>query len=371
MADAVDFDIHGLARIRLIDAARSDVAVVSRQIGLQPSAVVHQADIVLRFVERLPISPPLYYLGDDVAFTGESFYIVQRNGTKAAHVLMPFEKMGQPCEIICESGAPSVPFLILIINLTLLQKGILPVHASAFRYDGVGVLVAGWANGGKTSALLGFLSDGAEYIGDDWVYASADGRSLYGIPLLVRLSETHLTHMPELGRKIRPRERLRMQSTGLAHSAVERLSRYANNGILNHVPLGTVAAILRRRSFVDVPPQEVFGSQIEEMVTSFDKLFLVVSENTTEVTAEPISPTEVAQRMVFSLQYEYLDFMAMYVKFRFAFPERRNPFLEQLEETQRELLETVFSGKEAYLVRHPYPVRTSQLFEAMRPLVRR
>jgi len=49
------------------------------------------------------------------------------------------------------------------------------VHASAVVYNGVGILMAGWAHCGKTAALLGFASKGAEYVGEEWVLLSGNG----------------------------------------------------------------------------------------------------------------------------------------------------------------------------------------------------
>ena len=47
-----DFDVLGLARVRLIDAAERDIAAVARQFGLahEPSAGV--ADLTIRYVDR-------------------------------------------------------------------------------------------------------------------------------------------------------------------------------------------------------------------------------------------------------------------------------------------------------------------------------
>jgi len=54
-----------------------------------------------------------------------------------------------------------VPHLLAVINLTALAKGVLPLHASAFTYRGLGVLATGWAKGGKTETLLEFAWLGA------------------------------------------------------------------------------------------------------------------------------------------------------------------------------------------------------------------
>ena len=67
---------------------------------------------------------------------------------------LPLERAGDRCEIVCERGLSAVPHLVAIVNLTALAHGVLPLHASAFSWNGTGILATGWAKGGKTEALL-------------------------------------------------------------------------------------------------------------------------------------------------------------------------------------------------------------------------
>ena len=99
-----------------------------------------------------------------------------------------------------------------------------------------------------------------------------------------------------------------------------------------------------------------------------DKVFFVASHASAAVTVEPIEPEEIARRMVFSLQEERVELMSYYHKFRFAFPEARNDLIEQAEALERNMLQQILAGKEAYAVYHPYPVPIPSLFEAISPL---
>ena len=191
----VDYDLHGIVGIRLLGASESDVAAVTAQLGPIRAVLDRDPDVVIRFVDRLPVSN-LRYLGrEEAGFTDDAF-LVLRSRKARARVQIPVEEIGGRCEIVCESGLPAVPLLIPIVNVTALAKGVVPVHAAAFVHRGSGVLVTGWAKGGKTESLLGFMSHGAEYIGDEWVYVSADGRRLRGIPEPVRVWDWHLDDLP-------------------------------------------------------------------------------------------------------------------------------------------------------------------------------
>lgn len=187
MTAPVDYDLHGIVGIRLLDATSEDAAVVTRQVGPIQAPLARQPDIVIRFVDELPTSSPVRYLGlDDIGFTDDAFLVLRSKHKSRAKVQIPFEHIGKRCEIVCEKGLAQVPLLTSIVNLTVLAKGALPLHASAFVFDGTGIAAIGWSKGGKTSTLLAFMANGATYVGD-WLYISADGKRMYGIPEPIRV----------------------------------------------------------------------------------------------------------------------------------------------------------------------------------------
>jgi hypothetical protein len=121
---------------------------------------------------------------------------------------------------------------------------------------------------------------------------------------------------------------------------------------------------------VDWPPLDLFGPSALAPSGVPERIFFVVSHERPEIHVEPISPAEVAERMLFSLEYERERFMACYRKFRFAFPERANPLIDGARDLQRALLHKALEGRPAWAVRHPYPVEIPALYEALRPLLR-
>jgi hypothetical protein len=116
-----------------------------------------------------------------------------------------------------------------------------------------------------------------------------------------------------------------------------------------------------------MPPQSLFGGDLDALSCRFDRLFFVVSHELPSTVVEPVETEEVVRRMVFSLEYERLALLSYYLKFRFAFPNRPNQLIESAEDRQRRLLECAFTGKQTYTVFHPYPVPIPALFEAIRP----
>jgi hypothetical protein len=356
-AGTVDFDVHGLAAVRLIGAGPGDAAAVRRQLGPLQARVERGPDVAVRFVDRNQRSGRLRYIGlDDAGFTDESFLLLRGKHKSSARVRIDFSQIGGPVEIVCERGLAAVPLLVPILNLTLLAKGVLPLHASAFVHEGTGVVVTGWSKGGKTEALLAFAARGAEYVGDEWIYVAADGRRVYGIPEPIRLWDWQLRQLPQYARVVPKGERARLRALGAVLSGENAWRRAGGS---------RATALLKRQLYVDVPPQRLFGG-LGTMAASFDRLFFLMSHEIDDITVQPIDPSEVARRMAFSLQHESLDLTAAYLKFRFAFPDVSSYLVDHAAALERDALARTLAGKQAFVVQHPYPVSLSALFDAMK-----
>jgi hypothetical protein len=364
---ATDFDLHGLVGIRLLNASPSDVAAVKRQLGPIQMPLSREPDILIRFVDQLPSSPTMRCLGLDAWFDDDAFYVLGNGSKTNARVKIPFEQIGQHCEIVCETGLRAVPLLIAIINMTMLNKGVVPLHASAFVFEGVGVVVTGWAKGGKTETLLAFTDRGATYVGDEWVYIGQDGKRLYGIPQPITVWDWHLQWLPRYQALVSRRDLLRMRSVQFARKLGHLLLRWSAGGTDRHSIMRKALPVLKRQLNVSIPPQLLFGEDLRELSFGFDQLFFVASHDRPATVVEPVETEEVVQRMVFSLQYERLPLLSQYLKFRFAFPDKANQLIESAEDRQRELLKRAFADKQTYAVFHPYPVPIPALFEAIRP----
>lgn len=371
MADPADFDLHGLVGVRLVDAGPADAAAVSQQLGPIRRPLEREPDIVIRFVDRLPASSRVRLIGlDEAGFTDDAFLVLRAKHKARARVQIPLAEIGQRCEIVCERGVPAVPLLIPIVNLTALARGSIPLHASGFTYDGTGVLVTGWAKGGKTEALLAFMARGARYVGDEWLYLTADGRQMHGIPEPIKVWDWHLDQLPQYRALLDAGERGRLAAGRAAIRALSAaVPRRAGRGPLPVRMMARALPFLQQQQYVHLKPQKVFPDDAFQLSGPVDRIVLVVSHESPEILVEPIDADDVARRMVFSLQHERLDFLAYYLKFRFAFPEARNDLIDHAEEVQRVALGRALSGRQACAVYHPYPVAIGQLFDAIRPLL--
>jgi hypothetical protein len=371
-APALDYDLHGLAGIRLLDAAPADVTAVTRQLGCIQRPLTRGPDLIIRFVDRLRISSRVRFLGDEqVGFTDDAFLLLSRNKDRGALAQFALGQAGNRCEIVCVTGLPAVPLLLPILNLAVLGNGGLPVHASAFSYEGTGVLAAGWSHGCKTGTLLAFMAKGARYIGDDWVYISDDGRRMYGLPDVMQIRDSYLQDLPQYQALAGRAERVRRRALKLAHAMARGISRGLGARSLPARGVRALTRMLEERLTVRMEPSRLFGEGSCMQAGTLDKILLLLSHDGPGVTVRPMEPEELARRLAFALAHERLGLLSYYLKFRFAFPEAASTLIEEAGERERELLNRVTAGKETYAVYHPYPVAIPALFDALSPLVDR
>lgn len=362
-----DFDLHGLVGIRLVDAAPADRAAVASQVGPIAGALEREPDIIVRFVDRLRTSGRLRLLGiGDAAFSDDAFFLLRGKHGAQVRVQVPFDRIGQRCELVCEHGLPAVPLLIAIINLTVLAKGGLAMHASAFRYAGTDVLVTGWSKGGKTELLLGFAARGAAYIGDEWIYTAGEDGEIFGIPEPIRVWDWQLQQLPGYRRRVGAGGRLRLRALASLSSTLAP----AGVGGRRHT-LGRIRAAVDRQRYVHLEPRAAFGTGFGPLRGAPRKVIFIATHASPDTTVERSGCDEIADRMIFSLQEERAPLMAEYRKFRFAFPDRPNPLLETAADLEHQRLRSFLRGMECYAVHHPYPPSIAALFDAVRPVVER
>jgi hypothetical protein len=357
----VDFDLHGIVGIRVLDARPADVATLTRQLGPLRSPLTREPDITVRFVDELPEQSPMTYAGwPDCAATGDAFYLLRGRDGVAARTRLPVEAIGERCDIVCERRAGHVPHLLAVVNMTALRRGVLPLHASAFLHHGKGVLVTGWSKGGKTEVLLAFAARGAHYVGDEWIYLTPDGL-MHGVPEPIRLWGWQLEQLPELRAQLPSLTRARLRALPAVATSVAGLAEQL--GGLPASALRRTAPLVRRQANVQIPPARLFGEDALALHGRVDHVLFVASHDRDEIVVEPTSGASIAARMRSSLEEERGPLLQVYRQFRFLFPGGRCAAIDEAPAREHRLLEQHLAAHPAHVVRHPYPVELARLVD--------
>ena len=375
-AAGADFDLGGVVGVRLVDAGPREVAAVERQLGPIRRPLAREPDVVVRFVERLALAGPLRYVGlGDAAFTDGEFLLLRGKHESRLRAEIPFEQVGAArLEMRCERGLAAVPMLVPILNATLLARGYLPLHASAFVHRGRGVVATGWSKGGKTETLLAFMANGARYVADEWLYLAPGGARMFGIPEPIRVWSWHLRSLPELRRRLSYGARARLSFLDLVAGGMRRATgNGARHASAAARTLNRASALLEGQLCADLAPARLFGgaAAVDGAAAGGaaelhpERVLFVVSHERPEITVAPVEARVVAERMLASLAEEDQRTASLYNKFRFAFPARRNASYENAAARRSELLFAALRERPCFEVRHPYPVSLPALYRAL------
>lgn len=350
----------------MLDASPRDLAAVTRQLGTPGDDPTAEPDIVVRFVDRLAGSRPLVYVGPDAAFDEEAFFVFAGKAGRRARVRIPFDRIGEQFEITSERSVAAVPLLLPILSVVMVKKGVLSLHASAFVFRDTGVAILGWPGGGKTSALIGFMAEGAQFVGDDRVYVGEGGDGLWGMNQPLEIQVWHVRDRPEYRARLGRHENARLRAAGL----LSRLETFSAPGARERHLFGRTwsraVRSLKQHLSVDVDPRRLFGETTPPRAR-LDRLFIAMTHAAPDVLVEPIDRDAAGRRIAYLLRHDRLALIEAYLRFRFAFPDADNFLLERVDELERNAVTRVLAATPVYAVRHPHGVRTHKLFQAMLP----
>lgn len=349
----VEVVVAGLVRVRLIGATRADRQAVEAQLGPADPATSEDADITLRYVQELAVPPRMRLLGPgEVAVAEDGLVVLRGRFRRPARILLPVDRLGGPCELVCEHGVGRVPHLIAVLNLALLARGGVALHASAVEVEGRAVVATGWSKGGKTEAVLSLLGGGGRLVGDEWLHLTPDD-GVTGIREPLRIWDWQLRQLPSVRAAVGRGDRLRLASLSLART----LGRSAR-----------LATAIERQRFVDVD-----GAALAPTVRTAvprGPVLLMTSAQRSDIAVRPIDGREVADRMTASLTFERGPLLALAEAHRFAFPDIALAALDDAAERERELLRRRLDDAPAAEILHPHPMDLGHLGTVVRAALR-
>jgi hypothetical protein len=181
----------------------------------------------------------------------------------------------------------------------------------------------------------------------------------------------HIEQLPTIRQQLRITKSLAFKAVHLAG----RLQHYfARSWLKNTVPVRLAAELLpalNRQLFIKVPVEQLFAKNAIELISKPEKLFLIMSQEQPGIAVEAWSSEDIARRMLESIYYEQVPFFEYFNAFKFAFPDAKNEFLENVRTLQADILTSALRNKEAYRVLHPYPFSFEELYRDMAPYCRK
>ena len=355
-ASSSDFDVGGLLAVRLVGATPQDVRAVEARLGSPRRISGRTPDITVRFDAPTGPTGAVRRIGREALYGDDSFVVTSSNGRR---LRIAFDELGGPIDLRADRAAAFLPLLVPLLNLSMLNKGVIPIHGVGFGLGERGIVGTGWSGAGKTALLLAALREGGVLLAAESVYLSPAGDAMIGLPEPVRIRARHLDEDRSLAGRMRAGDRARVTAVALA-------ARVAGAAARRNSVAAQLAAALERQAFVDVAPRLLRSDATPAVRTpamrpSVVLLLVSAGDRTRRVRLEPIAPSEAADRIATLMQAESLELVRHYLRFRFAFPDRRSELLESATERLRLGLREALRRTETYLLSQPWPPRVADL----------
>jgi hypothetical protein len=370
----VDYDIHGVLGLRLIDPTPSLARLVARQLDpWRPSTLASAPDVSISPLRTASSRGNRYRLGDagdsqECEFSDSEFIL--RKGAMALSI--PFSSVGEGC-VIGWSGGSGMRRLLIdyvrpALQISLLPKGSLALHSAAVAYEGKGILLAGWAESGKTEAMLGFLQAGAAFVSDKWTIVDGDGSSIRHFPTPITVRNWMIGLIPGLRERLKGTELLRARAAGLVTSVLQAEA-------LSRAPWTTeVKSLAELAGRVSVTPSQLLGkdgdggSQWRSSSSApLESLFLLVTSGEDRIAVREADIDEISSRLADCAAYERRAFFGLYQRFKYAFPGRPNRLIEEAREAESRTLAKALASKRVFVVEAPFPFDPAALYRAIQP----
>ena len=372
----IDLDLRGRAVVRLVDAGPAEVRAVRGQLGPLPAVRSDLAgtsprrpDVTIRFVDRLDAQGTVRRIGPDALLIGDAFVVTRGRRHSEVRVEIPVGSLGTgAAALVAERRGTSIPHLLPILAASLLGRGVAPTHASAFLVDGHGVLVSGWAKGGKSETLLAFLAHGARYVGDEWLFVDPAGPTMFGPPEPIRLWDWQLAQVPELRRHVGGTDRIRLLGAGGVSTTLGAIGRTPG---LGDSPIGEAArrgrAVVDRQRSRQFAVERLFGPHaVHADAAAIDRVVLGTGSNESAIRVD-VDPDEAAARVAATTAHELLGLEALRLAYRHAVPDRPTPGLEDMEARLRSVYRRAFGAVRIIEVRHRHPADIEGLHRLVDP----
>lgn len=222
--------------------------------------------------------------GFEVAPDGDDVWIARRDRLRVTGVRTALLDPAAPVQLDFDTAMPPRALLRPWLHWRALERGLAPVHATAFVWRGAGIIVAGESGAGKTAILLAALALGAQLVASEWpLLAGEPGATVYGDGEPLRIRAWHLHAVPEIAPQLTAGERRRLQR----HA---RWAAYAGS-----LPgLGALGTRLGRRAFKDVAPER-FASRTTSC--TLRHVLLVRKGDAPGAPSQAVSPAGAALRL--------------------------------------------------------------------------
>ncbi len=254
------------------------------------------------------------------------------------------------------------------LQIGLLRRGHVAIHATGVELGGGGVAVAGWSESGKTETALALMERGAGFLTDKWTVVGADG-TLSAFPIGVGVRRWVLPDLPRLRAALPRGSHVQFAAAAAADRSsrpLRRLARGRVGGLLADTAEHAVA-LADRAALSPSQLRAAYGQDDDPARhVPLACVALLLNVDADEVTVEQADPAWAAERLARSAAVERRGWFALQERARYAAPGRMSAeHVEAVVARELNLLEPILAATRVLLVRAPFPADPGRAADAI------
>jgi hypothetical protein len=260
-------------------------------------------------------------------------------------------------------------FIRPALQIAASARGVPAIHGTAVVADGRGVIVAGWAESGKTETALAFMEEGARFVSDKWTFAFPDG-SIACFPVSVGIRRWMLRYAPTLRRAL-PRRALLQFRLAATASAATGMRLRQRGGVLAaaYDALDEVVSLADRAALSPTALSNVYGQPAPTDRAPLAAVIVLTTTADGEPRAELRDASWAAPRLARSASYERRGYLDLARRLRYVDAGMATDIADRVEQREERQLLALLERVPVVEAKAPFPCDPRRIVAAVRPFI--
>jgi hypothetical protein len=243
------------------------------------------------------------------------------------------------------------------------------LHAASVTLDGGAIVVAGWAESGKTEVALALMERGASFLSDKWTFVGRQDLEASMFPISVGVRRWVLEYLPTLRGAATNRSKAQFaaaRAAGLVLGPLGRRRSRTRAGALIPGMARQVAALGDRASFEIDELRAAYGQHDDPLRRARIRLLvlLITTPNDT-VRLRALEPAELATRLARTAAYERRGYLNLLQRLAYFDPTAAASPTDAAIQADTGVLGDVCRGVDVVAVEAPFPADPGRVADAI------
>lgn len=243
------------------------------------------------------------------------------------------------------------------------------VHAASVSLNGRAIVVAGWAESGKTETALALMERGAAFLSDKWTFVGRKDLEASLFPISIGVRRWVLEYLPTLRAATTPRSKVQFAASRAARVILQPVGRRRGRTRASAIvpELARAAAALGDRAGYEVAEiRAAFGQDDDPLRRSPVRLLvLLVTTPEDAVRVRSVEPEALASRLARTAAYERRAYLGMLQRLAYLDPSSAASVTETAIAADETVLADICRGVETVLIEAPFPADPGRVADAI------